>query len=87
MVFLIIIFPVYAFIISGLIAGAIHILDNTSVGISAFFQKNTSKEDITAATSVDFTINHLAAAIIHFVDGVLWLLHYRYVFICAELLA
>jgi len=82
---------VYAFSHSGILVGAMYIMDNifynASVGISTFFQKIASKEDIASSTSVGFTINHIAAVVIPFIGGVLWLLHYRYVFFGAAFIA
>jgi len=89
--FLIVVFLIYAFTSSGLIAGLMYIIDNiffnASVGISTFFQKIATKEDIAASTTVGFTINHIAAVVLPLVGGLLWLFHYRWVFIGAAIIA
>lgn len=88
---LVVIFLVYAFTNSGILAGAMyvadHLLFNFSMAIRTYFQKIADPADIAPSMAVGFTINHIAAVVIPALGGILWLSHYRWVFIGAACLS
>ncbi len=79
------VFLVYAYTDSKIIVALMYILDhlvfNFAMAIRTFFQKIADPRDIAPSMAVGFTINHIAAVIIPFVGGLLWLLDYRVIFI------
>jgi hypothetical protein len=79
------VFLTYAYTDSKIIVALMYILDhlvfNFSMAIRTFFQKISDPRDIAPSMAVGFTINHIAAVIIPFVGGMLWLLDYRIIFI------
>ncbi|MCG8474085.1 MAG: MFS transporter [Cytophagales bacterium] len=54
-----------------------HIFFNFSIGIKTYFQKNADPKDIAPSMAVGFTVNHIAAVVIPFVGGYLWLQNWR----------
>ncbi|MFZ4855658.1 MAG: MFS transporter [Desulfuromonadaceae bacterium] len=77
----IVIFLVYAYTDSRLIASLMYILDNIlfnfSVAIRTYFQKIGAPEDIASSMALGVTINHLAAVFLPAVGGYLWMINYR----------
>ena len=81
----IMIFLVYAFTSSAMLAAAMYILDNIlfnfSVAIRTYFQKIGHPKDVAASMAVGFTINHIAAVFLPALGGLLWMIDYRIPFI------
>ncbi|MCP4157983.1 MAG: MFS transporter [bacterium] len=88
---LIFIFCSYAVVQSKLLVAALYILDhvlfNCSIAIRTFFQKIGDKADIAPSMAVGFTINHIAAVILPFVGGLMWVIDYRIPFLGAAVLS
>ena len=82
---IIMIFMVYSFTDSRLLASAMYIIDsilfNFSVAIRTYFQKIGAAEDIASSMAVGFTINHIAAVFLPALGGYLWMINYRIPFI------
>jgi MFS family permease len=74
---LIIVFLGYATTTSGLVAGALFVLDGVfftlTIAQRTYFQKIADPADISPTASVAFTINHIAAVFIPVVFGLLWM--------------
>ncbi|OQY00915.1 MAG: hypothetical protein B6I26_06510 [Desulfobacteraceae bacterium 4572_130] len=79
--FLVLIFIAYAFVESKIIVGILYVLDhiffNFSTGISTYFQKIADPQDIAPSAAVGFTINHIAAVVLPFIGGLLWIINYK----------
>ena len=48
-----------------------------TVAIRTFFQKIADNSDIAPTMALGVTINHVAAVVVPFVGGVLWMFNYR----------
>lgn len=87
--FLILIFVAYAYVDSKWIVGILYILDhiffNFATGIKTFFQKIAAPEDIAPSMAVGFTINHIAAVVLPFLGGLLWMVDYKIPFLAGAL--
>jgi len=83
--FLILIFISYAYVDSKIIMGILYIFDhiffNFATGIKTFFQKIAEPEDIAPSMAVGFTINHIAAVVLPFLGGLLWMVDYKIPFL------
>ena len=83
--FLILVFIAYAFVKVKMIAGFLYILDhiffNFATGIKTYFQKIALPEDIAPSIAIGFTINHIAAVVLPFIGGILWMIDYRILFL------
>jgi hypothetical protein len=81
----ILVFSVYAFTDSHILAGAMFILDNLTfnfvVCIRTYLQKIADRPDIAPSSAVGFTINHIAAVFIPAMGGWLWTFDYRIPFL------
>ncbi|HEY3309160.1 MAG TPA: MFS transporter [Desulfuromonadaceae bacterium] len=81
----ILIFLVYAFTTSKLLAAAMYILDNIlfnfAVAIRTYFQKIADPQDISSSMAVGFTINHIAAVFLPALGGYFWMISYRIPFL------
>jgi predicted MFS family arabinose efflux permease len=86
----IMIFLVYAFTGSKILAASMYILDNIlfnfSVAIRTYFQKIGDPKDIAASMAVGFTINHIAAVFLPALGGLLWMIDYRIPFLAGAVL-
>jgi predicted MFS family arabinose efflux permease len=73
---LIVVFLGYATTESGMIAGALFVLDGVFftlvIAHRTYFQKIADPADITPTSSVAFTINHIAAVFLPVVFGLIW---------------
>ena len=82
---LIIIFVSYAFVHNVDFAFALYILDNLlfsmAIALKTYFQKIADPKDMSNATAISFTINHMAAVFLPALLGLLWLYSYSLVFI------
>ncbi|MFA8449313.1 MAG: MFS transporter [Bacteroidales bacterium] len=85
-----IIFFSYAYFDSPIIAASLYIFDhiffNFSIGIRTYFQKHADPKDIAPSMAAGFTINHIAAVILPFIGGMVWLINWRIPFIAAVVL-
>jgi len=88
---LIFVFLGYAYTRSPWVIIALYILDhlffNMSMAIRTYFQKIAAPEDIAPTTAVGFTINHIAAVVVPFAGGLIWMFDYSYTFLFGVLLA
>ena len=64
-----------------------HLFFNMSMAIKTYFQKIADPEDIAPTTAVGFTINHIAAVVIPFTGGLIWMIDYKYTFLFGVALA
>lgn len=84
------IFLAYAYTNSPIVVGVLYIIDNIffnfSLALKTYFHKIADKKDIAPSSGVSFTINHIAAVVIPFVGGQLWLFDYRIPFYMASVL-
>jgi len=88
---LMIVFISYAFVDTLYIAFLLYILDHLlfamAIALKTYFQKIADPKDIASASAVSFTINHIAAVILPFVLGILWLYSSSLVFIIGAAIA
>ncbi len=81
------VFAGYALTDSGLVAGALYVVNNVlynaAMAIKTFYHKIADPADIASGMAVGFTINHIAAVIIPLLGGLLWLADHRIVFLGA----
>jgi hypothetical protein len=77
----VVIFLVYAYTDSRLVASLMYILDNIlfnfSVAIRTYFQKIGAPEDIASSMALGVTVNHIAAVFLPALGGYLWMINYR----------
>ncbi len=77
----ILIFLVYAYTDSRMLASLMYVLDNIlfnfSVAIRTYFPKIGKPEDITSSMALGSTINHIAAVFLPALGGYLWMINYR----------
>ncbi|MBC8018642.1 MAG: MFS transporter [Verrucomicrobia bacterium] len=77
----VLIFLVYAYTDSRLVAALMYMLDNIlfnfSVAIRTYFQKIGESEDIASSMALGVTINHIAAVFLPALGGYLWMINYR----------
>jgi len=57
-----------------------HIFFNFSFALKTYLQKIADPKDIAPSNAVAFAINHIAAVIIPFVGGILWMNHWQWPF-------
>ena len=82
---LIIIFTSYAFVDNVLFASLLYILDHVffamAIALKSYFKKIANPADFASTAGVAFSINHIAAVILPFVLGFLWILSPSLVFL------
>ncbi len=75
------IFAAYAFSESRIFVTLLYVAEqlffNFTVAIRTFFQKVAVSDDIAPTMALGVTINHVAAVVVPFVGGVLWMYNYR----------
>lgn len=88
---LILVFVSYAFVESVYVAFFLYIIDHLlfsmAIALKTYFQKIANPSDISSASAVSFTINHIAAVFLPFVLGLVWLYSNSLVFIIGALIA
>ena len=88
---LIIIFSSYAIAESAVFASMLYILDHfffaMAIALKSYLKKIADPADIAATAGVSFTINHIAAVILPFVLGIVWIVSPPTVFIIGALIA
>ena len=86
----ILIFLVYAYTDSRIMAASMYILDNIlynfSVAIRTYFQKIGDPRDVSSSMAVGFTINHIAAVFLPALGGYFWMISYRIPFLAGAAL-
>lgn len=88
---LVIVFTAYAFVDNIYMAFGLYVLDHLlfsmSLALKTYFQKIANPKDISTASAVSFTINHIAAVFLPFILGLIWLYSNSLVFIIGALIA
>ncbi len=88
---LVIIFASYAFVDSVAIASLLYILDHVffamAIALKSYFKKIADPADFASTAGVAFSINHIAAVILPFVLGFLWIVSPAWVFLCGSAIA
>jgi hypothetical protein len=78
------IFILYSQVESQASASILYILDalafSLSIALRSYFKSIATPDDISATTSVSFTINHIAAVFLPFILGAIWIEDYKIVF-------
>jgi len=86
----ILIFLVYAYTDSRVMAASMYILDNIlfnfAVAIRTYFQKIGDPRDVASSMAVGFTINHVAAVFLPALGGYFWMISYRIPFLAGAVL-
>ncbi len=86
----VLIFLVYAYTDSRIMAASMYILDNIlfnfSVAIRTYFQKIGDPRDVASSMAVGFTINHISAVFLPAVGGYFWMTSYRIPFLAGAVL-
>jgi hypothetical protein len=74
---LIVVFAAYAFVSDAWVAAGLYIVDHLffalAIAIKTYFQKIADPADIASTAGVSFTINHIAAVVLPFFLGLIWL--------------
>jgi predicted MFS family arabinose efflux permease len=88
---LIIIFSSYAIAESAVFASMLYILDHfffaMAIALKSYLKKIADPADIAATAGVSFSINHIAAVILPFALGIVWIVSPPIVFIIGALIA
>jgi hypothetical protein len=83
---LIIIFTSYAFVDNVILASVLYILDHVffamAIALKSYFKKIGDPKDFASTAGVAFSINHIAAVILPFALGFLWIISPSLVFLC-----
>ena len=88
---LILVFVSYAYVDSVYVAFALYIIDHLlfsmAIALKTYFQKIANPSDISSASAVSFTINHIAAVFLPALLGLVWLQSHSLVFIIGAVIA
>jgi hypothetical protein len=88
---LILVFVSYAYVDSIYVAFALYIIDHLlfsmAIALKTYFQKIANPSDISSASAVSFTINHMAAVFLPVLLGLVWLESPSLVFIIGAIIA
>ena len=88
---LIIIFSCYAIAESAIFASMLYILDHfffaMAIALKSYLKKIADPADIAATAGVSFSINHIAAVLLPFALGLVWIVSPPMVFITGALIA
>jgi len=88
---LFLVFTSYAFVDSLYLAYFLfvidHLLFSMAIALKTYFQKIADPKDISSASAVSFTINHIAAVILPVLLGLVWLYSHSLVFIIGSCVA
>ena len=88
---LVVIFTAYAFAESAWFAAALYIFDHVffamAIALKSYLKKIADPADMAATAGVSFSINHIAAVVLPFVLGLLWVVSPPLVFIIGALIA
>jgi hypothetical protein len=82
---LVIIFASYAFVESVVVASVLYILDHVffamAIALKSYFKKIADPADFASTAGVAFSINHIAAVLLPFALGFLWIVSPAWVFL------
>ncbi len=88
---LVIIFTAYAFAENAWFAASLYIIDHIffamAIALKSYLKKIADPADMAATAGVSFTINHIAAVVLPFALGLLWVLSPSLVFIIGAVIA
>jgi hypothetical protein len=88
---LIIIFIAYAVAESAVLASALYIIDHVffamAIALKSYFKKIADPADMASTAGVAFSINHIAAVLLPFLLGMLWIVSPAMVFIVGAIIA
>ena len=88
---LVVIFTAYAFAESAWVASVLYILDHVffamAIALKSYLKKIADPADMAATAGVSFSINHIAAVVLPFVLGLVWVVSPPLVFIVGALIA
>jgi predicted MFS family arabinose efflux permease len=88
---LILIFSAYALAESAMLASALYILDHVffamAIALKSYFKKIADPADMASTAGVAFSINHIAAVLLPFLLGMLWIVSPPMVFIVGAMIA
>lgn len=88
---LILIFTAYAFVDNVWIASALYVLDHVffalAIALKSYLKKIADPADMAATAGVSFTISHIAAVVLPFVLGFVWLVWPGAVFLTGAVIA
>ena len=88
---LIVIFSCYAFAESAIFASMLYILDHfffaMAIALKSYLKKIADPADIASTAGVSFSINHIAAVILPFALGIVWIVSPPLVFIIGAVIA
>jgi hypothetical protein len=88
---LVVIFTAYAFAESAWLASTLYILDHIffamAIALKSYLKKIADPADMAATAGVSFSINHIAAVILPFALGLLWVISPAMVFIVGAMFA
>jgi hypothetical protein len=88
---LVVIFTCYAFAESALFACLLYIIDHIffamAIALKSYLKKIADPADMAATAGVSFSINHIAAVILPFVLGLLWIVSPPLVFLSGSVIA
>ena len=88
---LVVIFTAYAFAESAWFAAALYIVDHVffamAIALKSYLKKIADPADMAATAGVSFSINHIAAVVLPFVLGLLWVVSPPLVFIIGAVIA
>lgn len=88
---LIVVFVSYAFVENIYVAYGLYIVDHLlfsmAIALKTYFQKIANPKDISNASAVSFTINHIAAVLLPALLGMIWLYSHSLVFIIGASIA
>lgn len=88
---LVVIFAAYAVADNPIFASVLYIIDHVffamAIALNSYLKKIADPADMAATAGVSFSINHIAAVVLPFVLGLLWIVSPAMVFIVGSLLA
>jgi predicted MFS family arabinose efflux permease len=88
---LVVIFTAYAFAESAWFAAILYIIDHVffamAIALKSYLKKIADPADMAATAGVSFSINHIAAVVLPFVLGLLWVVSPPLVFIIGAIIA
>jgi len=88
---LVVIFTAYAFAESAWFAAVLYIIDHVffamAIALKSYLKKIADPADMAATAGVSFSINHIAAVVLPFVLGLLWVVSPPLVFIIGAIIA
>ena len=88
---LVAVFVAYALVDNYYIAGALYIMDsvifNFNIALATYFKRTIRPDEISATSSLSFTINHIAAVFLPALLGIMWMASYKVVFMIGAVIA